>query len=887
MSRFLGTLLVGLLQVGMAMAANCQSNGNGNWSAAGTWANCNGTTPQPADTVQIRGGNTVTMNATATVASLQVGSTSGNNTSTLQFAALSQLTVNGTVTLSGNNGNRGGVTNMASGGTLIIAGSPAFALGSGPVTWTPGSGTVQLTANNVLPYSAGVFDSFNHLIIASGTTTLGGNTAVTGNLTVNGQLAGTFAISLTGSGTTIGGTGSISNTGTITITNNKTVLGTASLSIAGPVTVSTGTTTNNGSICLGLSGGVCPSVTGDTLTVTGTFANTGTLSTSSAISVSGTLTNTGTVTTSDTATGIAGAGTFTNSANATLNIQGPLTVTTFTATAAGNTVNYTGSASQNVRATSYYNLTLSGTRAGNVTLPNGGTVNVAGTFSPSATFTSGGYVVTGNAFVYNGTGAQTIAAFNYNDLTITGARGSTNVTLANSGTIGIAGVFNPAATFNVGFGYVNAGSTVDFNGTGAQTVPAFSYNNLTLSGIRTGANNVTLVNGGSINIAGTFNPAATFGTGGYVVTGNTVNFNGSGAQTIPAFSFNSLTISGARTTNSVTLANGGTIGVAATFSVTATFSTGGYVVTGNTVDFNGTGAQTVPAFNYNNLTISGARTTNNVTLANGGTVGVAGAFNTSTATFTSGGYVVTNNTVEYNGAAAQTLNVFTYAGLRINNSIGVTLSAGNATVSGTLSLNAGVVTTVGASTVISTGSCTAPSVSRTSGHVAGRLQKAIPTGSTACTFEIGGATAAAYTPVTLTFTSITTGGSVLASVAGVDHPSLSGSGIDTAKSVNRYWTLATPVGAAALPSAAAGNTFSAVFNFLAVDLDAGAATGSFVLKRYSGSTWSAVTVGTKTATSTQGTGLLLSAGYGDFAIGEAAVSNFAREKQFIYTREQY
>ena len=27
-----------------------------------------------------------------------------------------------------------------------------------------------------------------------------------------------------------------------------------------------------------------------------------------------------------------------------------------------------------------------------------------------------------------------------------------------------------------------------------------------------------------------------------------------------------------------------------------------YVTTGNTVDFNGTGAQTIPAFNYNNLT---------------------------------------------------------------------------------------------------------------------------------------------------------------------------------------------------------------------------------------------------------------------------------------------
>jgi hypothetical protein len=41
---------------------------------------------------------------------------------------------------------------------------------------------------------------------------------------------------------------------------------------------------------------------------------------------------------------------------------------------------------------------------------------------------------------------------------------------------------------------------------------------------------------------------------------------------------------------------------------------------------NGTVAQTVPAFNFNNLTISGSRTTFSVTLVNGGTIGVAGTF---------------------------------------------------------------------------------------------------------------------------------------------------------------------------------------------------------------------------------------------------------------------
>lgn len=745
------------------MAANCLSNaggGAGNWSVAGTWTGCNGTTPQAADTVQIRGGDTITMNTTATVASLLIGSTSGNNTSTLTFAAGGSLTVNGTITMSGNNSNRGGTITMTAGGTLIANGSPAFAFGSGTETWTPGTGTVQLGSTNTLPWTATVLSTFNNLIIAANTTTLGGATTITGNLTVNGTLDGTTTMNLTGAGATIDGTGAITNTGTITITNNKTVAATAALDIAGPVTVSTGTTTNNGTLCLGLSGGTCPSVTGATLTVTSTFVNAGTLSTSSAISIGGTFTNTGTVTTTDTVTGIAGAGTFTNSANSTLNIGGPLTVTTFTATAAGNTVNYNGTGAQSVRATSYYNLTL--------------------------------------------------------------------------------------------------------------------------SGARTGTNNITLPNGGTVNIAGAFSPTATFGTGNYVVTGNTINFNGTGSQTVPAFNYNNLTISGARTTNTVTLENGGTIGVAGTFSPTATFTTGGYVVTGNTMDFNGTVAQTVPAFDYNNLTISAARGANSITLANGGTVGILGVFNPA-ATFTTGGYVVTNNTVEYKGALAQTLTPFTYAGLKINNGNGVTLTGGNATATGVLTLTAGLLTT-GTNTMITTGAC-ATSVSRpagTPGHVVGLLQKAIPTGASNCTFEVG-TSAAAYTPITTSYAGVTTAGNVLSSVTAGDHPNVSGSGVDGTKSVNRYWTLTTPT-TGALP---VGGTYSATFNFLAGDVDAGAATGSFVVVRYSSGTWSATATGTRTGTSAQATALAAGSGYGDFAAGEAAPSNFAREQQFIYTRELY
>src|SRR2546423_576503 len=85
--------------------------------------------------------------------------------------------------------------------------------------------------------------------------------------------------------------------------------------------------------------------------------------------------------------------------------------------------------------------------------------------------------------------------------------------LANSGTIGIAGTFTRGTkTFTI------TGSTIYFNGSGAQTIPAFNYNNLTSSSSGTR----TLANSGTIGIAGTFAP----GTNTFTTTGSTIDFNG-------------------------------------------------------------------------------------------------------------------------------------------------------------------------------------------------------------------------------------------------------------------------------------------------------------------------------------------------------------------------
>src|SRR5439155_16301167 len=125
---------------------------------------------------------------------------------------------------------------------------------------------------------------------------------------------------------------------------------------------------------------------------------------------------------------------------------------------------------------------------------------------------------------------------------------------------------------------------------------------------------------GTIGVAGTFTP----GSNSYTITGSTIDFNGAGAQTIPAFNYNNLTSSssGART-----LANSGTIGVAATF----TPGSNSYTNTGSTIDFNGSGAQTIAAFNYNNLTSSSTGTR---TPASSGTIGVAGTFTPGSNSYT-------------------------------------------------------------------------------------------------------------------------------------------------------------------------------------------------------------------------------------------------------------
>ena len=174
-------------------------------------------------------------------------------------------------------------------------------------------------------------------------------------------------------------------------------------------------------------------------------------------------------------------------------------------------------------------------------------------------------------------------------------------------------------------------------------------------------------------------------------------------------------------------------------------------------------------------------------------------------------------------------------------------------------------------TITSTGT-----VSRTSGHVVGNLQKNVATGSNVSrTFEVGDAST--YTPVDVVFSSVSVSGNLTISTTAGDHPNIATSEIIPARSVNRYWTLAV--------SGLTYTNYNATFNFVSGDVDAGAATGTFEVRRFSGGSWASTTVGTRTPTSTQITG---TTAVGDFQVGNVlsvAVSNtvFAFGAQLLNT----
>ena len=628
------------------------------------------------------------------------------------FVGGASLLLNGTtpsITFTGNTATNGG-SSVSTSSAVNVDG-----------TNTTIGGDIEINTLGTWTNNAGSTLAPTNVVVTGGTFTMNNSTMnVSGNLTI-------------GPGPVVGSTFN-GNTGTVNIQGNFVL--NAGGAPATTLNAGTGTFNFNGTGAQSITNGtsitffnLTDSNTTNPLTANNSFAVSGSLNVNGANAIfspvaAAVISGTGTLTGSGTArvTRIA----------ATADFSSQYTITNKTLT--NLTVEYIGAAAQ----------VLSPITFGPLKINNGNGVNIASgtsTVNGLLTLTTGALGVGNQTLVLNdgssvGAGSitsnptgtvnynqssdgQNVRAFNYGNLTFS----NFNKVLEPTGTIGISGVFTPGTAT----GHTITGSTVNFNGTGAQTVPAFNYNNLTISGAR-GANNVTLVNGGTIGVAGIFNPIATFAGGNYVVTNNTVNFNGSGSQTIPAFNYFNLTSSN---TGARTLANSGIIGIASVF----TPGTNVYTITGSTVSYNGTSPQTLPSgfTTYFNLTSNNAAgvtgfagltvqqllrvqtgtftsssTYNNVqidsgaTLAgtNGTTINVSGNW-TNNGTFTAN-----TNTVNFNGSAAQTIggtSVTTFNNLTIANAgSGVSLGQ-NANVNAVLTLTNDLTTGANILTMPNTG----------------------------------------------------------------------------------------------------------------------------------------------------------------------------------------
>jgi len=498
---------------------------------------------------------------------------------------------------------------------------------------------------------------------------------------------------------------------------------------------------------------------------------------------------------------------------------------------------------------SYYNLALAG--SGTKTLPSGitqvnGNLALSGTASATTTV---GLTIGGNLDVGSGTNF-TVAGFS---ITVNGTT-TVDGTLTISSTTG-------TKTFT-GDVIINSG------GIWSETVSeSISF-------------------GGNLQNDGTL----TGGTGTHTFSGSTKTFSGANQTSIP-----SVTVSGTYTNNgilnvSTALAGGGglTQGTSATLNIggTSGIATLTANATGNTVNYTGAG-QTVKATTYHHLTLSGsgAKTMTSVSTINGNfnllgtatataltgmtiggsvTIGSGTTFSAGTYTHNVGGdwtnggtFTAGTSTINLNGSGAQTMTgATTFYKMTLNNSYGLTIN-NDETISNTLTLTNGKITTDSNKVIIPASGA----VTRTNGYVIGNLQKNVATGSSVSrTFEVG--TASGYNPVAVTFASVSTAGNLIAKATSGDHPSIGSSTIDATKSVNVYWSLTN--------SGIVFTTYGATFNFNnPSDIDAGANTANFIVGKYSGTSWSYPTVGTKTTTSTPATGMT---SFGDFAVGEAVAA---------------
>ena len=488
------------------------------------------------------------------------------------------------------------------------------------------------------------------------------------------------------------------------------------------------------------------------------------------------------------------------------------------------------------------------TFTGAVTLNSGAnwnetTTGAAATFAFANNFTN-------NATIF--TAQNTAHGFSGSGMTLSGSTATVFPTVTFTGNYTNSGTLTSSTLLTV----TGAAIRLTNNGT------------ITATTALSGTGGITQGTTGDLHIGGTSGITTLTAT----AAGNTVNYAGS-AQTVKATTYDNLTLSGsgAKTIGAVTVNNilsmegtatasaAPTYGAAATLQYnTATARTAGpewispFAATGGIIIAN-TGTITmnsaevlsasVPLIINNGATLDVS--TNNYALTLGGNFSKSGTF------------TARNGTVTFNGTSTQVLggtSATTFNNLTLNNASGLTLG-NNENVNGTLAFTSGKIAT-GANTLILPTTATVTGVNA-SNYVNGKVQRAFTNASPSFTFPIGDTSL--YDSLTLTFTGITTGGNVTASVTESDCSAIGTSGIDSTESINHCWTLTN--------ASTVFTSYAATFNYgNGSDVDSGATPANFIAQRYNGSTWSTLTLsGTPSGTSTSVSSVTA---FGDFAIGE-------------------
>lgn len=414
---------------------------------------------------------------------------------------------------------------------------------------------------------------------------------------------------------------------------------------------------------------------------------------------------------------------------------------------ATGTVIYNGINSQDIAGVNYHHLTVNKSSGialintaismtGNLTLQAGtlellaspsvaGNVNIgAGTLlsGGSVTITTGGNWVNNGSFapgsgtvLLNGSNAQSVSGTNFNNLVVNKSSGTASLTgnvvinsnlSLNAGTLNlgsflasrtttggtltmIAGttlLTSGASNFPANYATYNlaTGSTVHYNGSGAQTVAGITYGNLqfsnggatakTLAGPATVNGDLTIGSGATFDAGGAFsiglggnwinNGSFVPGTGSLLLNGTSKTING---NTI----FNRVTVYGSYTVNNSDITYNGLLNVT---------NTGTYVAGSGNATVNG------------DLTNSGSLTSNGVTTFTGTSVQTIRFLNA----------IVSNSAgvINFNGNVSPVLNSTstpTYFNLNINNTAGVNPSV-NWLVLGNFTIGNGAIFNGGAPT---------------------------------------------------------------------------------------------------------------------------------------------------------------------------------------------